>query len=119
MITSLEIKNLRSAKKVSVPIAPLTILVGVNGAGKSSIIRGLQLGAGWARQVSGATAAGVVITTQRDNTTWVAVVGTLSVPYYEWSRYGGGEFQGSEPLVRLFARRLDPVIPQSRRLLIS
>jgi AAA15 family ATPase/GTPase len=43
MITSLDIKNLRSISDLKMDIAPLTVLYGPNGSGKSSIIYGLPI----------------------------------------------------------------------------
>ena len=38
MITRLQVKNYRSIEEIDLPLSPLTVLVGKNGAGKSTIL---------------------------------------------------------------------------------
>jgi predicted ATPase len=39
MLTRIEIKNFRSIYDVSIPLSPFTLLIGANGAGKSNLMR--------------------------------------------------------------------------------
>ena len=43
MITGLRIKGYRSVRSLSLELAPLTVIVGANGAGKTNLYRGLEL----------------------------------------------------------------------------
>ena len=55
MITTLAVENYRSLRSLAVPLAPLTVVTGANGTGKSSLYRSLRLLADAAR--NGAVAA--------------------------------------------------------------
>ena len=55
MIATLAVENYRSLRSLIVPLAPLTVVTGANGAGKSSLYRALRLLADAAR--NGAVAA--------------------------------------------------------------
>ena len=55
MIATLAVENYRSLRSLVVPLAPLTVVTGANGAGKSSLYRALRLLADAAR--NGAVAA--------------------------------------------------------------
>lgn len=55
MLTALAIEGYRSLRDVVVPLAPLTVVTGANGSGKSSLYRALRLLAGASR--NGAIAA--------------------------------------------------------------
>ena len=55
MIATLAVENYRSLRRLIVPLAPLTVVTGANGAGKSSLYRALRLLADAAR--NGAVAA--------------------------------------------------------------
>ncbi len=55
MITTLAIENYRSLRSIVVELAPLTVITGANGSGKSSVYRALRLLAAVAR--NGAAAA--------------------------------------------------------------
>lgn len=87
MITAVEIKNLRSIGHLQLPIGPLTVLVGENGAGKSSVIRGLQLVAAWARRLSTPDDTRLVEFDRRERAEWSGSTSMLFVPLYEWSRF--------------------------------
>jgi AAA15 family ATPase/GTPase len=43
MIESFTLENFKSFKKATLPLAPLTLLVGPNASGKSNAIEGLEL----------------------------------------------------------------------------
>lgn len=55
MLTALAIEGYRSLRDIVVPLAPLTVITGANGSGKSSLYRSLRLLAGASR--NGAIAA--------------------------------------------------------------
>ena len=55
MIATLAVENYRSLRHLVVPLAPLTVVTGANGTGKSSLYRALRLLADAAR--NGAVAA--------------------------------------------------------------
>src|ERR1700756_5690216 len=55
VIATLAVENYRSLRSLIVPLAPLTVVTGANGAGKSSLYRALRLLADAAR--NGAVAA--------------------------------------------------------------
>jgi len=43
MLTSITLKNFKSYREASLPLAPLTVLIGANASGKSNAIEGLRL----------------------------------------------------------------------------
>ncbi|MEQ1731096.1 MAG: AAA family ATPase, partial [Vicinamibacterales bacterium] len=43
MLSTLELRNFKGFGAISVPMAPLTLLTGINGTGKSSVIQVLAL----------------------------------------------------------------------------
>ena len=55
MIATLAVENYRSLRSLVLPLAPLTVVTGANGVGKSSLYRALRLLADAAR--NGAVAA--------------------------------------------------------------